>query len=232
MMPFGRNLSLPLVVAVFALTASHATAQAYKCDTPSGTVYSQIPCAPDAQKLFERSSPRGQPSPGVSGPRPSTSRNQTKTMGVSPSVGSAGGITGFRDFQFGMSLSEARAIDTLTFAGRDRRGFLYDARRMVTILGGDYNQSLVFNDEKGLTMMKLKRRSAADRTRCWKEFAEVYWSARARYRPNLPIEDEPAKISSAEFNQVDGSKLIVSTNFSPGHCEIQFVYRSARGGPR
>ena len=74
MMPFGRNLSLPLVVAVFALTASHAIAQVYKCDTPSGIVYSQIPCAPDAQKLFERSSPRGQPS----GPRPSTARNETQ----------------------------------------------------------------------------------------------------------------------------------------------------------
>ena len=238
MMPFGRNLSLPLVVAVFALTASHATAQVYKCDTPNGIIYSQIPCAPDAGLLIPRSSsPSSKPALGNSGPRPSTAGNEIQTKSASPRVRRAAGITGFRDFQFGMSLSEAKAIDTLTFvyikSDRGKRTELYDAGRVVAILGGYYNQSLFFDDEEGLTVMKLKRKSAADRTLCRKEFDVVFGSALARYRPSLPIQ-MPSPISSADFDQVDGSQFILSNNL-PGprseiRCEIRLTYKPARGG--
>lgn len=155
-------------------------------------------------------------------------------VSLSPSVGSAEGITGFQDFQFGMSLSDVQATASLTPTKRDDSGHWYETSQMVTILGNDYTQALVFNDEEALIQVNVIRKFESNRFSCKSEFDSVYRSVRARYgdpdQPPQRVDLNDAEINAADFTQSDGSKVFPTSTWLSGNCTISVAYISAPVG--
>lgn len=149
-------------------------------------------------------------------------------VGLSTSVVSAEGITGFQEFQFGMSLSEVQAIASLTPTERSGPGNWYEASHMVTILGDDYNQLLVFNDEGRLFEVHVTREFGSNRSSCRIEFEKVYRAVLARYsEPDRPPERADlgiAELNAADFTQRDGSKVRPSSTYLSNKCILSVAY--------
>jgi len=154
-------------------------------------------------------------------------------MGLSPSVGSAEGITGFQDFQFGMSLSDVQAITNLTQGERHPRGQWYKASEIVTILGDEYAPSLLFNDAGILTNVSLTREFAGHRITCKGAFDRALGAIQANHgEPDQPPEresDAVRELNSVHFTKSDGSRLTLFSYYLTS-CQITVGYGAAPVG--
>ena len=151
-----------------------------------------------------------------------------------PLIGLAEEMTGFQDFQFGMTRQAAEAVQPLTPGSSEESGRWYRAASMVNILGDDYSQELLFNPDDILIQVNVSRKFDGGDTACTSEFNAVFGAIRARYGepdqpPNRSVHGGISAITAARFTGTDGSRVNLASIWL-NDCTINVAYVSSPGG--
>jgi hypothetical protein len=145
-------------------------------------------------------------------------------------------ITGFAQFEFGMSIDATSKLTNLS-EGKAQKAEEFDTWHdksgTIDVLGQSYNIGLGFKDNR-LEGVNISRSYDTTSVACGYDFESVYGPMKAKYgNPDSPVEKESTEIYtmwSAKFTGTDASKVILSANSLGTLCFINVAYRAGRTG--
>lgn len=155
---------------------------------------------------------------------------------LTPYIGHASGIEGFRDFQFGMSVGSVEAMGALVPQenGDMESGQWYSFYHPEIVDGVSYRVALQFNRNDEMINVNLSRRTDAHDALCTSQFSSTLSSLQAAFgTPDQPPERLThggiMTTTTARFSFRDGSRVTLTTIFI-SDCSISVSLMAAREG--
>ena len=141
-------------------------------------------------------------------------------------------IAGFRSFSFGMSLADARSVETLDEKSREPKGVWYRTSA-VDVGANSYEQQLLFENDV-LVQINLTREADLTDVGCTFEFHEAYGAVQAAYgkadsEPKRNVIGSLSAITSATFTKPDTSAIKLASVWI-NNCTINVAYIGKKGG--